>query len=199
MESKSLASQVRWSKYMVFGAILITLIFYGCKFGWNHGWGMLSSDKAEWGQFGDFFGGVLNPLISFGAFYWLATSILLQKAELSETREALRATQDAQQQHADTALIAAKMQRENVRLTLVAGKLGTLRARQNALLERQADRSPGGAYFDEKGNHTQITLALEKLQSQIEMLEFEEAQVFGLLAQQGNELRKEVARGYASN
>jgi hypothetical protein len=194
MESKSLALQVTLSKYLVLLAIIGAVSLYCYKFGW---WTLLN-ERDAWGQFGDFFGGVLNPLISFGAFYWLATSILLQKAELSETRDALKATQFAQQQHADTALVAAKIQRDNILLTMVANKIAALRTRQTHILQMQADRGPYGKYYDEHGQLTPLVVALKKLNEEISSLESEEAEVFGKIAQQSREFRQEVAPGYAS-
>ena len=49
----------------------------------------ISSNSSDWGAFGDFIGGLLNPLVAFSAFYWLTVSVLIQKQELSETRVAL--------------------------------------------------------------------------------------------------------------
>lgn len=43
-----------------------------------------------WGQFGDYMGGLLNPLISALALVFFARSYSLQKKELSETRDLLR-------------------------------------------------------------------------------------------------------------
>lgn len=55
------------------------------------------ADNADkWGAFGDFVGGLLNPIVAFAAFYWLTQSVKLQRRELSETREELRKTAEAQ-------------------------------------------------------------------------------------------------------
>ncbi|WP_289241953.1 hypothetical protein [Delftia sp.] len=45
-----------------------------------------SLDAEKWGQFGDFIGGLMNPLVAFAAFYWLTRSVKLQKQELAATR-----------------------------------------------------------------------------------------------------------------
>jgi hypothetical protein len=47
------------------------------------------SDRDAWGQTGDFFGGILNPIISLGALILLFWNVLLTKAELKETRNTL--------------------------------------------------------------------------------------------------------------
>ena len=80
-------------------AILVTfaaglLVFaYTVKFG-----GTSSNDQEIWGQFGDFLGGILNPLISFLTLM-VATKVWsvqrealdVQKQELVETRKVLQA------------------------------------------------------------------------------------------------------------
>lgn len=63
----------------------------------------VSRDPATWGQFGDYFGGVLNPLVAFAAFVWLAQSVRIQGNELVETRRALRDAAQAQGQQAQLA------------------------------------------------------------------------------------------------
>lgn len=43
--------------------------------------------KTEWlGTFGDFFGGVLNPLLTFGTFIGLSITIILQRVQLHDAR-----------------------------------------------------------------------------------------------------------------
>jgi hypothetical protein len=63
----------------------------------------LSADSAHWGQFGDFVGGILNPLIAFSALFWLTRSVKLQKTELQETRKALEESAASQGRHANAA------------------------------------------------------------------------------------------------
>lgn len=48
-----------------------------------------AQDAEKWGQFGDFVGGLLNPMVAFAAFYWLTQSVKIQKQELADTREEL--------------------------------------------------------------------------------------------------------------
>ena len=55
-----------------------------------------ATDADKWGTFGDFVGGLLNPIVAFAAFYWLTQSVKLQRRELSETREELKKTAEAQ-------------------------------------------------------------------------------------------------------
>lgn len=55
-----------------------------------------SYDSEIWGTFGDFIGGILNPIIAFAAFYWLTQSVLIQKKELSKTQNILLLTEKTQ-------------------------------------------------------------------------------------------------------
>ncbi len=61
----------------------------------------LSRSREAWGQFGDYFGGVLNPLFALLAFLAVLWSIALQERELKETmaRMAEQAASARQDQH----------------------------------------------------------------------------------------------------
>lgn len=48
-----------------------------------------SKDPSSWGTFGDFIGGVMNPIVALLALYWLTQSISIQKQELQDTRRVL--------------------------------------------------------------------------------------------------------------
>lgn len=56
-----------------------------------------AKDADKWGAFGDFVGGLLNPIVAFAAFFWLTESVKLQKQELAETRAELKSAAEAQQ------------------------------------------------------------------------------------------------------
>jgi hypothetical protein len=72
----------------------------------------LPPSSESLGQFGDFVGGLLNPIVAYSAFYWLTQSVRLQKEELSETRAALveaATAQTAQVQYAQTSVRIAAL------------------------------------------------------------------------------------------
>lgn len=73
----------------------------------------LSKTADVWGQFGDFLGGIINPLVAYAAFYWLTMSVIMQKVELNETKEALKAAADAQAEQ-------AKYARQTLRLSALS-------------------------------------------------------------------------------
>ena len=52
----------------------------------------ISLDSSIWGAFGDFFGGILNPILSILTIYLLVYSIKLQSDELGEATKQLKLT-----------------------------------------------------------------------------------------------------------
>lgn len=84
----------RW-KWCIASLALILVIGYLFYFAY-HLEQNPAKDAEKWGQFGDFFGGILNPLVAFAAFYWLTQSVKIQKNELEETRKALLDSAKAQ-------------------------------------------------------------------------------------------------------
>lgn len=85
-ESRELQAQITRWKYalpIIAAALAAAYVIYF--------WALpRTNDPDKWGTFGDFFGGLMNPLVAFAAFYWLTQSVKLQKKELAETKDALR-------------------------------------------------------------------------------------------------------------
>lgn len=59
---------------------------------------LMSIGKSTFGEWGDFFGGVLNPLFTLLTFTGVLITIVLQQTELSETRAEMKRSADALQQ-----------------------------------------------------------------------------------------------------
>jgi hypothetical protein len=98
----------KWRTFFVYGsmtifvgtAIAIPLKLFISRFGEQEP----SSNPEHWGQFGDFLGGTLNPILAFASFMALLYTIRLQikqlklsADELSATRTELEASRIAQQ------------------------------------------------------------------------------------------------------
>lgn len=69
----------------------IFIAIYGLYFSKFHY--KLSSSQEVWGQFGDFVGGTLNPILSFITIYILYRTIILQQESLKKTNDALELSQ----------------------------------------------------------------------------------------------------------
>ena len=93
-ELEILKRSARYWTYGLMAFVGLALLFYMTRF-LLAGSG-LSSDPAAWGQFGDYFGGLLNPVIAFSAFLWLARGVQIQRQEMRDAYRALQASADAQ-------------------------------------------------------------------------------------------------------
>lgn len=74
----------------------------------------LTEALQTWGTFGDFIGGILNPIFAFFAFYWLTYSVRLQINELKETRDELCKAATAQEESARHQKSIAQLEQSNV-------------------------------------------------------------------------------------
>ncbi|MEI2431157.1 hypothetical protein RDV84_13015 [Lysobacter yananisis] len=88
ISAKDLDRQVSRSIYFAVALISLSIAAYPLYF-WVFEGGHRADDPEVWGQFGDYVGGLLNPLIAFLAFYWLTRSVLLQRQELVRVQEEL--------------------------------------------------------------------------------------------------------------
>jgi hypothetical protein len=61
------------------------------------------TDNASWGAYGDYLGGVLNPLFAFGSFIVLIATIVVQTMELQATREEMQNSVEALRSQKDVA------------------------------------------------------------------------------------------------
>lgn len=70
--------------YLPSAILAVALVFYFGNF--NNG---LSNDQSVWGAFGDFLGGILNPVLTFTTVYLLIRSLEAQRQTLSHSEQQL--------------------------------------------------------------------------------------------------------------
>lgn len=73
--------------YIVAISVAVTVTTF-CAYFMQFG-GSFSRDRAVWGQFGEFIGGSLSPLLSLFALLALVLTLVLQSRQLEYTREEL--------------------------------------------------------------------------------------------------------------
>jgi len=76
---------ITWTEYVVITGVLasaLVVILYLCVFA-----GHLSPDPAAWGQFGDYFGGTLNPILGVLGLFGLYYTIQLQIKAIKDTQQ----------------------------------------------------------------------------------------------------------------
>ena len=105
---------IKYKYLIIIAAIILVVIgFYFYKF-----YNGFSKDNGVWGTFGDYVGGILNPIISAFAFYLIAKTYELQKRELEATRNLLEVSTSAQNNQiklaALTALFNSNLMRINI-------------------------------------------------------------------------------------
>jgi Putative phage abortive infection protein len=89
--------EVAW--FVLAGAFVFLILAYWYSFS-KYGW---STNPDAWGQFGDFLGGVLNPLVSLAALFALVISVRMQRSELNDTRAELVEARKVATEQAKTA------------------------------------------------------------------------------------------------
>lgn len=135
MNINDLDKRVRHSIWFVSAASFLAPAAYMLWF-WATNNRAISNETEAWGQLGDFIGGIANPIIAFFAFYWLATSVLLQKTELAETRKSLEESKNAQEEQAKTVLISTKLQYLNIQLEAINSQIEAERSYINQLIQQ---------------------------------------------------------------
>ena len=155
---------------MVLGVVAVVAIgFYVLWFGWH-----LDRDIAiqpeSFGQFGDYIGGLLNPLVAAYALYWLTASVRLQKAELAEARDILGKTLFTQREQAELTLKANRMGLMTAELNALTDELNNRRQLRNIWIQTVASNA-AAQVIDEDGNSVMAYDALKKEAKKIKELE----------------------------
>jgi large-conductance mechanosensitive channel len=143
IKAESNGINTKWVLLTLISVVLIVIVFYFVNFN-SHllkgqaWWGIFqnfSNNTGTWGAFGDYVGGILNPVIAAFAFYLIAKTYELQKRELEATRSLLEVSTDAQQSQIKLAALTALL---NSNLT----RIGTLKAEVFSLNQRLPELEP---------------------------------------------------------
>jgi uncharacterized membrane protein len=81
----------------------------------------ISLDTAVWGAFGDYIGGILNPIFAFLSFTALVITLLYQNKQLEQNQKILKETKKAlKQNQKDLELSRNELRNSNEQLKLSA-------------------------------------------------------------------------------
>jgi hypothetical protein len=127
--SNSNSSNIKtgWVLAILIGIVLLVVGFYFFNFNFhllkNENWSdifkNLSKETGSWGTFGDYVGGILNPVIAAFAFYLIAKTYELQKRELEATRLLLEVSTDAQNKQIKLAALTALLNSNLMRIGML--------------------------------------------------------------------------------
>lgn len=155
----------------VAAAFGVTVYVYRAQFD-----GPVSEAPAAWAQFGDYFGGVLNPIVglaALGALLWTLAlqnrelrlqreELGLQREELKNSIEELRRTAEAATEQSMTAKYQAEIMIRSARVT---GLAGLLRQKHNLI----SKDSPYEINFPE--TREEVERITQDLESELSALE----------------------------
>lgn len=130
---------------------------------WKPSWYIGKGSHETWGQFGDYVGGILNPLIAAGALFWLIQSVGIQRTELRESRKALYETAEAQKLQVIETKRTAQINALNVSITASTADIEALRSDLSFLLNQLVDGKGDALSFDTNGAPILVQRMTEKI------------------------------------
>lgn len=119
-DDKKLKDHIQLSLILVLGFIFLLISVYVLWFSYHEE--VLSTNSGDWGTFGDFIGGVANPLVALMAFFWLTVSVKLQAYEMKETRKAFQQSSNEQAKSAEAQAALVKQQEKATNAQIDAAK-----------------------------------------------------------------------------
>jgi hypothetical protein len=141
---ESLSAGIRKSHTIVSGLALLAVLIYVIWF-WLARDYVLSNGTEAWGQFGDYMGGLLNPLVAYAAFYWLTRSVSFQKQELAETRAALEETSASQERQANSVQTSVRVAALSSLINSIMGEVQIHRQHIQFVLDQANSNHVGAA------------------------------------------------------
>ncbi|TKY84011.1 hypothetical protein R0L47_08385 [Pectobacterium polonicum] len=88
----------------------------------------ISHETSKWGEFGDYIGGALNPVLALAAFFWLTKAVIYQKEELIEAAAALEDTSKSGRAQAEAMANTVKLSAHTALLNAVISDIEQLQS-----------------------------------------------------------------------
>lgn len=126
--------------YLVFGAaflIMLSALAGYSYFFWFRLGHSLSEDPADWGVFGDFIGGLANPIVSLATLLIVVLAYLHQRRELAATAKALEESNTHQVTNRKIDAYGVQIGQLDAEIRSLTGKLDFIRS-TNTRPDREA-------------------------------------------------------------
>lgn len=137
--------------------VFVTVILYFLYFYLSPS-GTIARDRESWGVFGDFIGGVANPLIGAATLLIVASAYLVQRKELTNTVAALKESASAQERQVKLSALQGKISAHAAILSSYTESI----SRVHSELRRIANFDHNGIAYDFHGNRLKAGDKLEK-------------------------------------
>lgn len=138
--------------------VVLIIGFYVWKFGGDD----FSHVPSDWGVFGDFFGGVINPAFSGVTLFFLARTYLLQKEEI-------RKGEESSQKQRYLAYATTRMQYLNAKISTRLEVMTHIRHELELVSDSVTPYVPGSAYNFWTVDGKELTSQSEKIRYRAEL------------------------------
>lgn len=162
------AFEARANRSVLIAIVIAGLIFLAYFFRFMSA--SVSNDPSGWGQFGDYVGGIMNPVISGLALYWVTQSIVMQKKELHATRKSLRESAFSQERQARSFAIASKLQFINLQVESIDSQISAKQAYQIQILQTVQTNGKTAILIDKSGAEGSYPSLLKEIENDISVL-----------------------------
>jgi hypothetical protein len=136
--------------------------------------GGFSAKQETWGQFGDFIGGTVNPLLSFLSLLALVFTVVLQTRQLENSREELanskielQATREEMRRSAEAQSEMAAASHAQAKYANISARLSALQAALSVASESLAQAQRAGVLAGQIELHNSLLQRKERLAGEI--------------------------------
>ena len=175
INTKNLLKWLYWILIFAVSIMFVVLSFYFINF---HG--ELSPSHEQWGAFGDYFGGTINPVLSFLTLIALLLTIILQNKqleissnELEATRQELKRSAEAHEKSELSLQLQAKALEISARISAISHLLGQAEDTIRSITSYQSGSSQEAQRNTVAKNKMELTLELRKLYEQLKSFDNE--------------------------
>lgn len=132
----------------------------------------VSNSPSDWGALGDYFGGVVNPLISLITLFFLIKTYLSQKEELRQSGMAADAQREISQKTAYTQLLSTRISASYELIAIYRSEMeGTTQAMNTPGGGRSYTGVDGIKYFSNNEQIAYRTSMAEKIQKELKNID----------------------------
>ncbi|MDX8126331.1 hypothetical protein QLH52_03490 [Methylomonas sp. OY6] len=169
--TKSDSSNINTKWFVVFICSIVSVVIGGYFFNFND---QLSDRNEVWGTFGDYVGGILNPVIAAFAFYLISKTYELQKRELEATRSLLEVSTDAQKQQIKLAALTVLLNSNLMRIDMLRSERLLFLERKISVLPRTLlDHKQSSNQEDNRKDGVELLKNSRRPQARLENIENE--------------------------